>query len=409
MRRFFRFLYSLLAAACAMVLGTVGYLQQALPDRVTVSEGERFHIGAWVQEGTPSAGRTVAASATKAGEEYRTRLTLAGLFPIKETAVSVVDTPVVMVCGTPFGIKLYTEGVLIVGMSDVMTAAGGVNPAAVAGVCVGDTILAINGQSVTTNREVSRLISACEGRPVTLRLRRDGVEFEATFTPARAADEPGYRAGLWVRDSTAGVGILTFYDPDTGAFGGLGHPVCDTDTGTQLTISGGEIVPARIYEVKKSVAGEPGEQCGGFELGTLGKLYQNAADGLFGKLTVIPSGGQTMPVALKQQVKTGAAQILTTVDGTRPQLYDIVIEQVRYNASSTRNMVVRITDKRLLDTAGGIVQGMSGSPIIQNGKLIGAVTHVLVDDPTRGYAIFAENMLETAQSVAEEQQMKDAS
>ncbi len=408
MRKGFCIVWSALAIFCSCVLGAVGYLQQALPDRVTVSEGERFHIGVWVQEQTPFAGRTMAASATKAGEEYRTRLTLAGLFPIKETAVSVVDTPVVMVCGTPFGIKLYTDGVLIVGMSDVMTAAGGVNPAAAAGVCVGDTILAIDGRAVTTNREVSRLINACEGRPVTLRLRRDGVEFEATFTPARAADEPGYRAGLWVRDSTAGVGILTFYDPDTGVFGGLGHPVCDTDTGTQLTISGGEIVPARIYEVEKSVAGQPGELCGGFEIGTLGRLHKNAADGLFGKLTVIPAGGQTMPVALKQQVKPGPAQILTTLEGTRPQLYDIVIEQVRYNASSTRNMVVRITDQRLLATAGGIVQGMSGSPIVQNGKLVGAVTHVLVDTPEKGYAVFAETMLETAQGV-EKEQLKNVS
>ncbi len=398
MRGFFRFLYGLLAVACGLILGAVGYLQQALPDSFTVTRGQIFHIGSLVGETVPSDSRTVSATTTPAGQ-YRTELRLASVIPLKEVSVSVVDNPVVMVCGTPFGIKLYTDGVLIVGMSDVTTAAGDVNPASAAGVCIGDTILSIDGREVATNKDVSRLINACGGRPVTLRLRRDGVEFEASFVPARPVDEEGYRAGLWVRDSTAGVGILTFYDPDTGVFGGLGHPVCDTDTGARLEISGGEIVPARIFRVKASKAGTPGELQGGFDLGTLGQLARNGTDGLFGSLSVYPIG-QTMPVAMKQEVEPGPAQILTTVDGTQPALYDIEIEQVRYNASSTRNMIIRITDPDLLAVTGGIVQGMSGSPIIQNGKLIGAVTHVLVDHPEKGYAVFAETMLDTAERVA---------
>lgn len=356
MRGFFRFLYGLLAVACALVLGAVGYLQQALPDSFTVTRGQRFHIGRLVGEEDADS-RSVGLPLVSEGQPYRTRLRLASVIPLKEVTVSVVDTPVVMVCGTPFGIKLYTDGVLIVGMSDVTTVAGDVNPAAAAGVCIGDTILSIDGEAVSTNKDVSRIINACRGRAVTLRLRRDGVEFEATFTPARPAGEEGYRAGLWVRDSTAGVGILTFYDPESGVFGGLGHPVCDTDTGERLEISGGEIVPARIFGVKASTAGSPGELQGGFELGTLGKLTCNGAEGLFGQLSVYPIG-QTMPVAMKQEVRTGPAQILTTVDGGQPALYDIEIEQVRYNASSTRNMIIRITDPDLLAVTGGIVQGM---------------------------------------------------
>ena len=405
MRKLFRFLYSVLVVTCGCTLGAVGYLQNALPNDFTVTRGQSFHIGRLVEE---AADESVTAASALNGR-YRTELRLASVIPLKEVAVSVVDRPVVMVCGTPFGIKMYTDGVLVVGMSDVTTAAGNVNPAAAAGVCIGDTILSVDGQEVSTGKQVGRLINACGGRSVTLHVRRDGVEFDAAFTPVRPVDEDGYRAGMWVRDSTAGVGTLTFYDPDTGVFGGLGHPVCDTDTGARLEISGGEIVPARIYGVKAGQAGTPGELHGGFLPGTLGELTVNAADGVFGTLSVYPVTGQTMPVAMKQEVHTGAAQILTTVDGTRAEWYDIEVEQVRYTASSTRNMIIRITDEDLLAATGGIVQGMSGSPIVQDGKLIGAVTHVLVDNPTKGYAIFAETMLETAGSVAEENTLKEVS
>ena len=409
MRKFFRFFSIFLAVCCGGLWGTVGYLQYTLPDTYTVSVGEEFHIGRLVDSRQTKADGTLPAAAVAEGDTYRATLRLGGVVPLKWVSVSVTDMPTVMVCGTPFGIKLYTDGVLVVGMSDVETAAGNANPAAAAGVCVGDTILSINGQEVSTSREVSRLVNGCEGKPLRLRLRRDGVEFDAVFTPAKPRGESGYRAGLWVRDSTAGVGILTFYDPQTGAYGGLGHPVCDVDTGEQLAISGGEIVPARIFDVTPGQAGSPGELCGAFLLGTLGSLEKNSTAGLYGRLSVYPLGARSLPVARRRQVETGPAQVLTTLDGTTPQLYDLKICQIRQNASAaSRHMVVEITDPALLEQAGGIVQGMSGSPIIQNGRLVGAITHVLVDDPTRGYAIFAENMLETAQSMTEEE-IQDAS
>ncbi len=414
MRKWFFALYGAIFLACAGVMSAVGYATYALPDTNTVTKGEAVEVGERfsVRAAAVSVGaseQTAAVNGQAAVGEYRAPLNLFGFIPLKEVTVSVVDAPVVTVCGTPFGIKLYTDGVLIVGMSDVQTAAGGVNPAAAAGIRIGDTILSINGTEVTTNEEVAACINACGGRAVTLRIRRDGVEFDASFTPARPAQGEGYRAGLWVRDSTAGIGMLTFYDA-SGAFAGLGHPVCDSDTGQMLSVSTGEIVPARIRDVEKSVKGTPGELCGYFEKGTLGRLAINAADGVYGTLTNAPEQGVRMPMAMKQEVKEGAAQVLTTVDGTEPALYDIVIRQVRYNtANDTRSMVIEVTDEQLLSLTGGIVQGMSGSPIIQNGKLIGAVTHVLVDDPTKGYAIFAENMLETAQSVAESNSLKEAS
>lgn len=396
MRRWWHFIYCLMVTGCVGLLGAVGYFQNTMPDNYTVTAGSTLRVSGVVESAVQ--------------EDDRASLRLFGLFPIKDVAVSVTDTPHVMVCGTPFGIKLYTDGVLVVKLADVQTVAGSVNPAASAGICVGDTIVSVNGHTVSTNEDVAAHINACGGHTVTLVVRRDGVQFTAAFVPARAADGSGYRAGMWVRDSTAGVGMLTFYDPATGAYAGLGHAVCDADTGDILSVSEGEIVPARIHGIKAGVAGQPGELKGNFESGSYGDLRLNAENGLYGLLSRAPSGRITMPVAMKQEVHTGAAQMLTTIDGSEPQLYSIEICQVRYNASAvTRHMIVRITDDRLLAASGGIVQGMSGSPIIQNGKLIGAVTHVLVDNPTRGYAIFAENMLETAHQVADEKALKDAS
>ena len=404
MRRLGRVLYIMLVLVCAVVLTAVGYYRYALPDRFTVSEGQQFCIGRLVQSETLTASGGDRAAAAAVGDEYRARLSLGGLFPLKEVTVSVSDRQVVMVCGIPFGIKMYMEGVLVIGLSDVTTAAGNVNPAAAAGVCVGDVIRAVNGRSVTTSRQLSDVINDCEGKPVTLRLCRDGVDFDATFTPVRPVGETGYRGGMWVRDSAAGVGTLTFYDPATGAFGGLGHAVFDADTGQETPLGSGEIVPARIFDVIKGKSGSPGELRGSFEPGTLGRLLQNGQDGLYGQLTAYPIG-RTLPVAPRQQVHKGTAQLLTTLSGTEPQLYEVEIEQIRYGGTNTtRNMVVRVTDPRLLEQAGGIVQGMSGSPLIQDGALVGAVTHVLVDDATCGYAIFAETMLNTAQSVTEEKQ-----
>lgn len=408
-KRAFSIIYGLLFTFCVLIMGAVGYFTYVLPEQVSVGQGQIFSVGALVQSRPLSAVGKAQAASVPAGERYRARLTLAGLFPLKEVTVSVTEERTVMVCGTPFGIKLYTDGVLVVGLSDVSTAAGRVNPAAAAGIQMGDVIVAINGEEVTSSRQVSRIIKDCDGARLTLRLRRDEVEFDAAFTPVHPTGESGYRAGLWIRDSAAGVGTMTFYDPATGAFGGLGHAVSDVDTGEELPLSTGEVVPARIFGIVKGTAGTPGELKGCFDPGTLGRLRKNSENGVYGMLTVYPMGAVSLPVAQRRQVQEGAAQVLTTLDGTRPRYYDVMIEQVRYSGiHATRNMVVRVTDPDLLALTGGIVQGMSGSPIIQNGRLVGAVTHVLVDDPTRGYGIFAENMLETAQSLSE-QQLKTAS
>lgn len=402
MAKVFRICWCFLAAACGCLLGAVGYYYTVLPEEYTVTQGCEVHINAVVEScPTPRKGQAVSAAAVPAGEQYRAQLRLFGTVPVKDVTVAVTTQPVVTVCGSPFGIKIYTNGVLVVGMSDISTAAGKTNPAAAAGVCVGDTILSVNGDKVTSSREVARLVNGCQGKAITLGLLRDGVEFTASFVPARPVGDTGYRLGLWIRDSAAGVGTLTFYDPETRTFAGLGHAVCDVDTGEQMSLSDGEIVPARIFGVKKSESGKPGELKGCFEPGTLGELKINGEEGLYGHLTVLPTGGCTMPVAAAQQVHTGPAEVLVTLDGTKPQAYSIVIRQVKHNGLHTsRHMIIEITDSRLLALSGGIVQGMSGSPIIQDGHLAGAVTHVLVDTPTRGYGIFAETMLQKAKAAA---------
>lgn len=391
-----------LLPVCIGILAAIGIYANTMPEQFRVLEGTDF-----VLEGIVSANsktdikqHSVAASKLTAGNSFTASLRLFGIFPIKDVAVQVVNNKMVVPCGTPFGIKMYTDGVLVVGLSEVDTPTGPYNPAKNAGIKVGDVIERINDEPVSTIEDIARRVEQSGGKTLRFRIRRNNLTFEVRFTPAKSVNENRYKAGMWVRDSSAGIGTLTFYMPQTGTFAGLGHPVCDVDTGDILPIASGEIVPGRIYGVNKGTAGTPGELRGGFEDGELGRLILNSETGVYGHLTNLPAPNNPVPIAMKQQVRTGYAQILCTVEGSAPKLYDIRIDTVRYNDSSpTRNMVIIITDEELLAKTGGIVQGMSGSPILQDGKLVGAVTHVFINDPQKGYAIFAENMLRTAESI----------
>ena len=394
-----------LTLACSLLMAAIVTLAGRMPEQFNVVEGSSLTLQGAVSVGAQrtAEGRSVSAATLAAGSSYTASLKLFGLFPVKDVAVKVVDATSVVPCGTPFGIKMFTDGVLVVGMSAVDTPTGSSNPAKSSGIKVGDVIVSINGETVSSTEQVAQRVEESGGKSLTFKIRRDNILFDVQFVPAKSVNENRWKAGLWVRDSSAGIGTLTFYDPETNVFGGLGHAVCDVDTGEILPISSGEIVPAKIYSVNRGVSGTPGELRGGFEKGTLGNLTVNGETGIYGTLSNLPTLNDPVPVAMKQQVKSGSAQVLTTIDGTTPKLYDIRIDQVRYNDSSpTRNMVIVITDQELLDKTGGIVQGMSGSPILQDGKLIGAVTHVFVNDPTKGFAIFAENMLKTAETVAQQ-------
>ncbi len=402
MKKSIRIICGILTVLCMAIWTGMLFASSAVNDRYRVTTGSSLHLSEYLHVQPLRETGTVAAASPRGTDSYPAVIKLFGVFPIKTVTVQTVSQRMVALCGTPFGIKMYIDGVMVVGMSDVSTGVGDTNPAGAAGLKVGDVILKINDTSVSTNEQVAELIEQSGGRALRLLVRRDGVEFDVSFSPVLSTLDGCYKAGLWVRDSSAGIGTLTFYIPETGKFASLGHAVCDIDTGDRIPLSTGEIVPARICGIQKGLKGSPGELKGVFDGDTIGALTDNSELGVFGVLSEPPANCELVPVQMKQEVKTGAVKIYATVDGTTPAYYDAVIEEVTHrDASATRNLVIRITDERLLELTGGIVQGMSGSPIIQDGKLVGAVTHVFVGDPTKGYAIFAENMLDAAQNVVE--------
>ncbi len=411
MEKAIRILYLLIAVCTLTAVGGIVYLMLQLPDVFQVEEGTTLYVGKTIVATDRLGEDTAVASISDSpvGSEHTVTLRWFGVFPIKDVSVSVVEEGNVVLGGIPFGIKLYADGVMVVSLSDVDTLSGGVYPAKKAGIKVGDIILSIDGKPVYTNEEVAEAVKRSNGASMLFRIRRDDIDSTVTVQPVKSVNEGCYKIGMWVRDSSAGIGTVTFYDPQTNVLAGLGHAVCDVDTGHVIPISSGEIVPARIYGVTKSESGTPGELRGGFDFGSFGPLLKNCERGVYGSVNDHAIFGSRIPIMLKQEVKTGEAQIYTTVSGNKPAWYDIAITQLRFrDTTGTRSMIVQITDTELLEKTGGIVQGMSGTPIIQNGKLVGAITHVFVNDPTKGYAIFAENMLETAQTISKEP-LKNAS
>ena len=327
----------------------------------------------------------------KCNKEYK--VSLFGIIPIKKIQVRELDKIKVTPCGTPFGVKLLTDGVMVIDIKDVSCNEGNRFPAKEAGLKVGDVITSVDGNKVSSNNELKELVSTSEGRLLRLKYKRNFEEYETKLKPAYSLKEEKWLAGLWVRDSSAGIGTITFCT-ENGIFGGLGHPICDVDTGNILPLGRGEIVSAYINDVKHGTSGLPGELCGIFSNSeAIGNVKINDECGLFGRLIKPIDIHEPVLIGLKQEAKIGKASIYSTIFGDVPQSYDIEIESIDFKQNN-RNFVIRITDQKLLKKTGGIVQGMSGSPIIQNGKLIGAVTHVFVNDPTRGYGVFAETMIE---------------
>lgn len=293
--------------------------------------------------------------------------------------------------GQPFGIKLFMKGVLVIGMTKVDSANGAVNPSAL--INVGDSILSINGIKIDSNEEIADIIEKTNGKCVKIILIRKGKTLTYTINPVKSKSENKYKIGIWVRDSAAGIGTITYINPKTKTFGALGHGLYDIDTGNLLIPSKGEIYGAMINEIIKGNKYNPGELRGFLmEESTIGRLSYNTEEGVFGYLSNFKTIGKLMSIGLKGTVKKSSAQILCTIDKTEPLYYNIKIISLNMNNSS-KNMIIEITDKRLLDKTGGIAQGMSGSPIIQNGKLIGAVTHVFLNNSKQGFGIFIENMI----------------
>ena len=388
----------LLAAAVA----ALGWLYSRLPGEIWLEPGQRIDLPrfAWVEPlAVELPGTSRNAASTRAVGSYRTTLALGGWLPVKTVRTVVTDRTEVIVCGMPFGVKMFSEGALVVGFSNIEQDGTMVSPAKAAGLRLGDRVICIGETATENNDAVKDALEAAAG-PVEVIYIRDGEQRQTTLTPVWDEASSQWRAGMWVRDSSAGVGTLTFADPERGVFAGLGHPISDSDTGESIALRSGEIVPCEITGCSKGTAGSPGELKGRFlSAHAIGSIRINGENGVYGT-TRTRFAGRQMPVAFAQEVETGEAEIWTTVEGETPRAYRVTIEKIN-DADPRRNMVIRVTDKELLAATGGIVQGMSGSPIVQNGRLVGAVTHVLVNDPTRGYGIFAQTMLRQAEQIAE--------
>ncbi len=321
---------------------------------------------------------------------------LLALWPIAARASAATVVPV----GRAVGIKLFSDGVVVVGTSEVQTTDGKTNPAKACGLKAGDIITHINSTEVDTIEEVAALLQELEGEQMNISAIRDERTVQLTAQAVFCPEDNTYKLGAWIRDSMAGIGTVTFYCPDTGTFGALGHGINDMDTALLMPLDSGTILPASVSGVQKGQIGSPGQLRGVFEVNSiLGELTANTAEGVFGRMESTDwFAGETVETAQRNEVKAGNATILCNISGDEVEEYSIRILKVYPTSDSDggRDFLIQVTDSRLLETTGGIVQGMSGSPIIQNGKLVGAVTHVMVDDPTSGYGIWIGNMLEQA-------------
>ena len=297
--------------------------------------------------------------------------------------------------GSAVGIELDADGVMVVGLSEVETADGPVSPAELAGLRTGDVIRAVDGRTTASAAEFLTAMAEMDGGEHRLTVRRGGDDLDFTVRPVQNG-EGAYQMGLWLRDSVTGIGTVTFYDPGTGTFGALGHGVSDTGTGELLPFTAGSITGAEVVDVIRGMPGSPGELCGEFDRErVLGALEKNTEQGIFG-VAAPELSGAPLPVAGEDEVRLGPATIRSCVDSGGARDYAVEISRIYRNATDSRFLLLTVTDPALLETTGGIVQGMSGSPIIQDGKLIGAVTHVLISDPAKGYGISIERMLEAA-------------
>jgi len=297
--------------------------------------------------------------------------------------------------GSTVGIKMEIGGVIVAGLNQVQTEDGEVCPALNAGLRCGDVIKKIDDRATPDAAAFLTAVSNLSENEVELTVLRDSEEMTLHLTPAR--NESGaFQMGLWLRDGVSGIGTVTFYDPESGVYGALGHGICDLDTGKLLPFQCGELTASNVAGVVRGSTGTPGELCGEFDANAVcGTIEKNTDSGIFGS-GGFDSYGAPVPVAKKEETKLGPAIILANVDGDDVKPYDVVISRIYRDSEDNRFLLLQVTDSDLLERTGGIVQGMSGSPILQDGKLVGAVTHVLINDPTRGYGISIENMLEAA-------------
>ena len=333
---------------------------------------------------------------------YSLNVKLFNVVPVKTVNVTVMPEYYVIPSGETIGIKIISDGLLVINISEFKTSTGEIAaPAREAGIKTGDRIISANGKKLNISEDLMRIIDESDG-VVDIEVVRDENIINLSIKPQLTEEGKEKKLGMWVRDSTAGVGTLTFIDPKSSVFATLGHGITDVDTNDIILPKSGTISKCDVTYIKKGVNGEPGELSGVFDEKNVGKVLMNSYMGVYGKTGDISefNVGEYMPIATRFEIKTGPAFIMADVDGEGVEKYSVEIEEVSKTSDiDNKGVIIRITDHKLLEKTGGIVQGMSGSPIVQNGKLVGAVTHVFVNDPTRGYGIFIENMLAEAEKI----------
>lgn len=380
-----------------LAIGCLGYryLDRKIPDKLHVAQGQ----GQDVQELLEHPMLTFEDAITVSQEgSYRIPCKLFGLIPFKEIKVIPTESSQVLISGSAVGIYMETQGVLIVDTGEILSEDGTTEEPAKNIVKPGDYIVAFNQQEISTKKELMDDLKNLNGEDVVLDVKRGDETIPVSVTPVKDT-EGEYKLGIWVRDDTQGIGTLTFVDGE-GHYGALGHGISDVDTGELLNIKDGSLYQAQILGIQKGSSGYPGELSGLIhydDRNVIGTITSNTKNGIYGSFNGNIGGNielQQMPVGYKQEMETGPASVYCSIDG-EVQEYTAEITKIDMNHEDTnKSFVIQITDQRLLDATGGIVQGMSGSPVVQNGKFVGAITHVFVQDSTSGYGIFAETMLE---------------
>ena len=391
-------------------------LMDSIPDKIYVEYGEEpdYSFGVPVTESLVDSAEVFASHQSLekgeihlSGDEkpsvqqsgsYQVVCKLFGVVPVKQISVQEVSKKQLVPAGTNVGIYLRNMQIMIIGTGEVAAESGSPQEPAKNVVQSGDYILAVNGEKITNKEQLVKTVAFCEGKKLTLKLLRGKEQIEVSLKPVMSR-EGIYQLGIWVRDDIAGVGTLT-YVTDTMEYGALGHGVTDADVGSLIDLDKGYIYQTTILEIRKGQKGQPGEMAGMINYSEeyrLGAIEENTNVGIYGTLAVMPGElkeADALPVVYKEGIKKGKAQIISSVEGKR-QTYEIEIEETNYHSEgNNKGIQFRVTDEKLLKDTGGIIQGMSGSPIVQDGCIIGAVTHVFISDSTKGYGVFIENMLE---------------
>lgn len=386
----------------------------SIPSKAIIFKGQKFDIGNFLgisldvdnnNFSSVLASTTLEDSIQPEIGNVTARVKLFDIFTVKNVDVSVIEKQRVIPVGQLAGLKLYIHGVLVVGLSEITSENNEkLKPYENSGIKEGDTIIKIDDKEIIDTENLIDIVNNSKGKNLKIQYVRNSEEYETEITPVKT-NKTGYKLGLWVRDSAAGIGTLTYYEPQTKTFAALGHGITDIDTGNLIDISNGEFLTTKILSIVKGQKGNPGKIQGSIDnQKSIGKICKNSDLGIYGILenteVIEKSNTESMEIADRNEIELGDAKILCSLDGGNPEEYEIEIEKIFIqNSEDNKSMLIKITDKELLNKTGGIVQGMSGSPVIQNGKFIGAVTNVLVNDPTSGYAVFADLMIKEAQDI----------